>query len=93
MKICHNKEYKEANKKINKVYKKLMKMLDKVGKQKLRKSERAWIKYRDANSEFKADMARGGTMEGLLYTNSEIYMIRERTKELESIVKELEYYK
>jgi len=38
-------------------------------KKKLIKSQRNWIKYRDANAEIKAKLYEGGTMRSLIFNN------------------------
>ncbi|MEP1932875.1 MAG: lysozyme inhibitor LprI family protein [Roseibium sp.] len=47
---------------LNRTYKELKASLDKKGSNTLRKAQRAWIAFRDAECTRQADVARGGTM-------------------------------
>ncbi|MCX5811658.1 MAG: DUF1311 domain-containing protein [Proteobacteria bacterium] len=44
---CHEERYKNADKELNKVYGESMKTLSPAAQQKLKESQRAWLKYRD----------------------------------------------
>ena len=88
MKECASADLQRADKALNATYKKLMtKLPDNVAKDKLKKSQRAWIAFRDANAEFSADEMRGGTGEGLLYTGTVTQMTKQREKELAQYLK------
>ena len=88
MKECASADLQRADKALNAIYKKLMaKLPDNIAKDKLKKSQRAWIAFRDANAEFSADEVRGGTMEGLIYMGTVTYMTEQREKELASYLK------
>ena len=45
---CHSKRYEKADRELNKVYGETLKTLSPEGQQKLKESQRAWLKYRDA---------------------------------------------
>jgi uncharacterized protein YecT (DUF1311 family) len=45
---CHEGRYEKADKELNKVYGEAMKSLSPSAQQKLKESQRAWLKYRDA---------------------------------------------
>jgi uncharacterized protein YecT (DUF1311 family) len=45
---CHAKRYDKADKELNRVYGETLKSLSPEGQQKLKESQRAWLKYRDA---------------------------------------------
>lgn len=66
MRACENARYEKAEAALNQVYQALMAKLDKQGQNKLRESQRAWLKYRTANAEFQADQARDGTLAPLI---------------------------
>jgi uncharacterized protein YecT (DUF1311 family) len=88
LKECASADLQKADKALNATYKKLMaKLDDKIAKEKLKKAQRAWIAYRDANAEFSADEARGGTAEGLLYMGTITQMTEQREKELAQYLK------
>jgi uncharacterized protein YecT (DUF1311 family) len=44
---CHEERYKNADKELNKVYGESIKTLSPAEQQKLKESQRAWLKYRD----------------------------------------------
>ncbi|MCX7635815.1 MAG: lysozyme inhibitor LprI family protein, partial [Syntrophales bacterium] len=67
---------------MTRIYKLAMASCDAPGKEKLRKAQRAWIKYRDSCCEAEASLFEGGTMYGLVYTNCMIDLTIERTKRL-----------
>jgi uncharacterized protein YecT (DUF1311 family) len=79
---CAYQETKMADKEIGRVYQLLMSRLDKEGQTKLRDAQRKWIKFKEANAEFAADAYRGGSMEGMVYTNAIKESTIQRTKEL-----------
>jgi uncharacterized protein YecT (DUF1311 family) len=77
----------KADKELNAVYKQLMGGLeDDIAKGKLRKSERAWIAFRDADAEFIADFSREGTAYPMEYQAVLLEMTQQRTKELKEQV-------
>jgi uncharacterized protein YecT (DUF1311 family) len=45
---CHTKRYEKADRELNRVYGETLKSLSPEGQQKLKESQRAWLKYRDA---------------------------------------------
>jgi uncharacterized protein YecT (DUF1311 family) len=56
-------EFERADSELNKIYEALLtKLPDAQGKQMLKKSQRAWLAFRDAEAAFAADQARGGSM-------------------------------
>lgn len=48
MNACSGVRYQAADKEMNKLYQQLMQRLSKPSQEKLRASQRAWLKYRDA---------------------------------------------
>ena len=78
------KNYEKADAELNRVYAKLIKNLDKEGVAKLKKSQRAWITFRDAEMAFAGDSARGGSMEPMLYSGTGAHLTKERIKDLNS---------
>ena len=69
---------------MNAVYGKLLKALDPEGQRRLKESQRAWIKFRDSDTEFRADLNRGVTMEPLARTTTKTELTAQRAKELKS---------
>lgn len=82
MRDCAAADYQRVDRELNDVYQKLLKVLDDEGQHKLRESQRAWVKYRDANAELIADSSRGGTLEPLTRVSAMTQMTQERVGEL-----------
>ncbi len=66
MRACENARYQAADLRLNGLFAQLMKDLDPSRREKLRAAQRAWLQFRDANAEFLASAAAGGTLEPLL---------------------------
>lgn len=84
MRDCAGIALKKADDELNAVYGKLLKTLDPEGQRRLKESQRAWIKFRDTDAEFRADLNRGGTMEPLTRTTTKAERTAQRAKELKS---------
>jgi uncharacterized protein YecT (DUF1311 family) len=69
MRACENARYKQADQKMNAAYRSLMSKLGESGRAKLRRAQQAWIKFRDAEADFQADAAGGGTLAPLIRTS------------------------
>jgi uncharacterized protein YecT (DUF1311 family) len=82
MRACENKRYQDADRQLNMVYTRLMATLDNNQKEKLRLAQRAWLQFRDANSDFQAAAAGGGTLSPLLKIAAMADMTEARLKEL-----------
>jgi uncharacterized protein YecT (DUF1311 family) len=52
-------------------------------------AQRAWIKFRDAESDFWASQMEGGTAESMLNAGHRTLMTKQRTKELNEAYKDL----
>jgi len=79
-------EFAVADKKMNTVYNKLMKALpDDEARQKLKASQLAWLKYRDAQAELEADNSRGGTIVPTLISGTKTALTDARTEELKTV--------
>ncbi len=85
---CAAKEYQAADAALNKVYAQLMSKLEEDHKAKLKASELAWIKFRDANCEFAAFINEGGTMYPMVYNGCLAATTIDRTKELRAALEE-----
>jgi uncharacterized protein YecT (DUF1311 family) len=70
MRACENARYQQADQKMNAAYQALMSKLDEPGRAKLRRAQQAWISFRDAEADFQADAARGGTLAPLIRTSA-----------------------
>ena len=82
MRACENARYEKADRELNVVYQKLIKELEAGPREKLRVAQNAWLRFRDANSDFQASLAEGGTMAPLLKISTLAEMTEARTEEL-----------
>jgi len=83
---CIGAETQRQDKKLNTMYQNVMKSLSGENKERLKKAQQAWIKYRDANCDFYHD-PDGGTMASILGANCVMDMTTQRAKELEGFYK------
>jgi uncharacterized protein YecT (DUF1311 family) len=83
----------EWDKLLNENYKALMKKLSKENQEKLRASQREWIKYRDLEFEFSGNfyLSFDGTLYRVIYAGLRTDFVRERALQLGSYL-ELETY-
>ncbi len=79
---CENQRYERSEQELNSAYSALMKKLDETGKSKLRAAQQAWLKFRTANAEFQADVARGGTLAEVIRITVLADMTQARSAEL-----------
>ncbi len=82
---CNSDELDYQDRLLNKYYKQAMQKLAESEKSKLRKAQRAWIKYRDANCDVESAPMRGGTGERVLYGGCLVDMTTKRASELRGI--------
>lgn len=76
--------FETADAALNKVYAQLRGQLDEDGQNKLKVAQRAWLAYRDAQSDFLADLqARGGSLAPLIFSESRLDLTNRRTAELQ----------
>ena len=66
MESCANARYQAAAQELADVLAQLNGKLDSIGRERLSKSQAAWILFRDANADYMADVARGGTLAPVL---------------------------
>lgn len=80
-------EFARSDKELNEVYAKVLGVLDDGSKEKLRKSQRAWVAYRDAEADFSADAeARGGSMWPMIHEGTRARLTRERVRSLRELL-------
>jgi uncharacterized protein YecT (DUF1311 family) len=78
-------EFERADSKLNKTYEALLKKLpDAWSKEKLKQSQRAWVAFRDAEAEFAADQARGGSMAPTIRYQTMAELTQQRIKQLDT---------
>ena len=76
-------EFTKADKELNEVYAKVLEVLDDMSKEKLKRSQRAWVVFRDAEADFRADAeARGGSMWPLVHESVRGSLTKDRVKAL-----------
>ena len=76
-------EFAKADKELNEVYAKVLGVLDDEAKEMLKRSQRAWVAFRDAEAAFRADAeARGGSMWPLVHEGVRGKLTQERVKAL-----------
>jgi len=86
MKICNVNELEYQDRLLNRYYREIMRKLSKDEKQKLKKAQRAWIKYRDAKCDAEGKEMRGGTGESLLIGACLVETTKVRVKELRDMI-------
>ena len=82
MRACEDARYETAQRELNSAYQSLLQHLDNSRKQKLHAAQRAWLQFRDANAEFQASLAQGGTLAPLLKITCMAEMTEARISEL-----------
>lgn len=82
MRSCESVRYETAQRELRIAYQELMDQLDASQKEKLRVTQDAWLRYRDANADFQASLAKGGTLAPLIKIGSLTEMTEARTIEL-----------
>jgi len=83
MNICAGHELEQTNATINNLYKETMAKYDAEGQDLLRKSERAWIVFRDAECDFRTSGSKGGSIWPLVHAQCLTELTRARIKQLE----------
>lgn len=84
---CIHAETERQDDRLNAVYKKLMANLKKAQQERLKKAQRLWIQYRDANVEFYGD-PEGGTLARVTAASTFLQMTADRADELEAAIQE-----
>jgi len=78
-------EFVQADAELNRTYEALLtKLPDAEGKEKLKKAQRAWLAFRDAEAAFAADKVRAGSMAPTLRYETITELTRQRIKQLET---------
>jgi uncharacterized protein YecT (DUF1311 family) len=84
MDACAANEYRAATDTINNLYKETFRRYDPQGQDLLRKSERAWISFRDAECDFRTDGNKGSTIWPMVHAQCLTELTRVRIKQLEA---------
>ena len=83
------KEAEKSDAALNAAYKELLGLLDAEATEKLRVSQRAWVKFRDGECAFEADLYRGGSMAPMIYSSCFKSLTDARTLQLKVTIKEM----
>jgi len=81
------RDYKKTDREMNVAYKKLMGVLNAEQKTQLKTAQTAWLKFRDAESDFLASKAKSGTIHPMIHASHLMEITQERTRELKSAYK------
>lgn len=82
MRTCEMARFQTAQRELEAAYEGLMKHLETEQQQKLRLAQRAWLRFRDANADFQASTAQGGTLAPLIRVGTLTEMTKARTADL-----------
>ncbi len=82
MNICADKDYRAADAVLNKVYKDMTKGMDAHTLDLLRKSQRAWIAFRDAECTYQNVENEGGSIYPMVYSGCLTRLTKLRTQQL-----------
>jgi uncharacterized protein YecT (DUF1311 family) len=84
MQDCMDNEWKKSDADLNRVYQEFLKKLKPEQATALKKAQRAWLTYRDAQCEADYKMSAGGTAAPLALTQCRVTLTQERTKTLKN---------
>lgn len=84
---CLSARYKAADQELNEIYSEAMKSLSSDGKKKLKESQEAWLKYRDASLEFITEVNRNtGSTGNFIIEGYRAVLVKKRASELKYIL-------
>jgi uncharacterized protein YecT (DUF1311 family) len=87
MQTCALARYQTAQQELADVISQLHKKLDSIGRRRLDDAQVAWTRFRDANADYLADVARGGTLAPVLREIALADMTEARSKELKKTLR------
>jgi uncharacterized protein YecT (DUF1311 family) len=79
---CMDGEVKKADAELNRVYQAALRKHRPENAVKLRKTQRAWIAFRDAQCEAEGSIYEGGTIQPIVEAHCRVKLAQERTKDL-----------
>ena len=80
---CLSARYKAADQELNAIYSEAMKSLSSDGKKKLKESQEAWLKYRDASLAFITEVNRNtGSTGNFIIEDYRATLVKKRALEL-----------
>lgn len=89
MNECADREYRKADAELNRVYQQLMRASG-GSDARLKTAQLAWIKFRDAECDYKAAFNEGGSMQPMTYSFCLADVTKARTRQLRDSLKELQ---
>jgi uncharacterized protein YecT (DUF1311 family) len=81
---CVKIEVKRADVELNQVYQAKLKKLRQPDAERLRKAQRAWLVYRDAECDAEMELYAGGSIAPQIRLNCELTVTRLRIREIET---------
>ena len=90
MNACAKQRFDEADRDLNVAYRKLMRMVSGDFEEKIRATQRVWIKYRDQNCECARSIYDGGSIAPMILLNCKQRMTEQRTAELTDLIEQLD---
>jgi uncharacterized protein YecT (DUF1311 family) len=84
MNECVGRNMKAADEKLNQTYRALLAKVSKDGAEQLRKSQRAWVAWRDAQCDFDTMSSRTGSIHSAMQGMCIEQLTRDQTKHLDS---------
>ncbi|WP_321870958.1 lysozyme inhibitor LprI family protein [Burkholderia ubonensis] len=81
---CIGHNLKASDRKLNETYRALLAKVSSEGSNQLRKSQRAWIAWRDAQCEFNTMGTRGGSINSSMYARCIDELTRDQTRRLDA---------
>lgn len=88
MNKCAGQGFQKADKKLNSLYQQLERRLaGNDAKKLLTTSQRAWIKFRDAECDFSSSGTEGGTVQPMIYAMCRERITADRSKQLSEHLK------
>lgn len=80
-------DFEKSDRELNAVYKQVHTGLNDESREKLKAAQRAWIAFRDAEAEFRADrVARGGSIYSMILFEEKKRLTDIRIKELKELL-------
>lgn len=84
---CLSARYKVADQELNAIYSEALKSLSSDGKKKLKESQEAWLKYRDASLAFITEVNRNtGSTGNFIIEDCRVTLVKKRVAELKYIL-------
>jgi uncharacterized protein YecT (DUF1311 family) len=83
MRVCADRSYETADKKLNQVYRQLKPKLGTSQQKKIVTAQLAWIQFRDKSCDFEGAFAEGGSLEPVLKASCKADVTKQRVKDLQ----------